>query len=841
MTEKRRKEAHDADDKELELIIHGHFYQPPREDPWTEEIEEESSAEPFSNWNERIHSECYRPNSVSRVLGEFGKIREIVNNYTYLSFNFGPTLLSWMEKYDPQTLARIVKADSLSMARNNGHGNAIAQVYNHIIMPLADEKDRETEILWGIADFRKHFGREPEAMWMSETAVDIATLEAVIKHGMKFVILSPFQAAQVQTPDKKWVDVSNGKIDTSQPYWIQTPSGNIAAFFYEPELSSDISFNHLLHSSEIFVERLMEAFEKNSMVNIATDGEIYGHHEPFGDMCLAYTFSEYLSGKENKISKRIRVTNYASFLERHPPKLEAKLKAGGTSWSCAHGVERWRSDCGCRINHDNGWNQKWRTPLREALDTLRDSLRKVFESEGAKCFKDPWAVRNAYIDVILSDYNPEEKRKFAGEWFISKEAEKCWRLLASQRNALLMYTSCGWFFDDISGIEPKQLMLYASKAHTALGQLISNSSIEKFSKKLHEAVSNIPSEGNGSKIFHAITTPRLKAKQRFLNQTILSNFSGIEAHKEGRYKIRLEGEAFWGENDEESNLKKANGISHLGRGTALALDVRTESKTRFAWISKFQPSPPETIIFEIGENFRWPGGDPRGKTWDEIRPVAGKRKGALVLGMKDLFRVEARHILNETENRTEKEFSVLLKNVVGLLKPVFDISDIVGLKVNESIIKLLKTISEYVWHEYVIAELFHDAKIFEHKMKLYGIEISKERVREDVSNRVDRMLKRIGEEGVRSPEFDRMLTFMKAAQDAEIRIDAKVGQEIIYSLLRSEGRSMIGAMLEEKSENYPSLLKLFDAAARLNIDISYEQKLIEPFEKKLSEDPSVWP
>ncbi len=834
---------------ENELIIHGHFYQPPREDPWIEEIDEEPSAAPYANWNERIHSECYRPNAFSRVLGEYARTRVIVNNYAHLSFNFGPTLLSWMERYDPETIARLVNADQESAARNNGHGNAIAQGYNHSIMPLADERDRETQILWGLEDFRHRFGREAESMWMPETAVDLPTLSQLVAHGMKFIILSPYQAEEVQAPDRTWKKVEGGRMDTSRAYWIQTPAGRIAAFFYHPDLSSDISFSHLLRNSDTFVDRLQQAFAGQTMVNIATDGEIYGHHEPFGDMCLAYTFNEHLSGRSGRVPKRIRVTNYGSFLERHPPELEARIRPNGSSWSCAHGVERWRSDCGCRANHGNGWNQKWRAPLRQALDGLRDGLRKVFESEGAKLLSDPWAARNAYVRVVLSDFHRDRKASFAAEWFRGNDPVRAWRLLESQRNALLMYTSCGWFFDDISGIEPKQLMLYAARAVAALGPMAPAGAAEKFVKKLKEASSNDPAQGDGAKIFKAITTPRLKAKMRILNQAILASFAGIEPHRRSRYQVKFEGEAFWkpGEAGVEGaaagpELYRGDG-AYLGRGSALVVDIRNESVTRYAWVGRFRPVPPETVLFEVGSSFRWPGGDPRDRSWEKIRPVAAERKGALVMGVRDLFVAEARKLLAVARAQSEKDLDVLLRGAVAALDPAVELANVLSLPPGESVTRLFSLLADHVWSAHMRAGRFAEARRLEQRLETLGVEMtSRKGIGEEFSRRLDELSRPIPRTGCAAPEFEAMLAFLREAQENDVIVNPRMAQEAVYHLLKGEGMALIGAILERGDRAlYAHLSSLIEAAERLNIDITYERKLLEPFEKTVADDPRYWP
>lgn len=835
------------DTSPVDLIVHGHFYQPPREDPWTEEIEGEPSAAPFANWNERIHAECYRPNAHSRILGEFGRIRAIANNYSWLSFNFGPTLLSWMERYDPETLGRIVRADGESIARNNGHGNAIAQSYNHMIMPLADERDRETQILWGLEDFRMRFGREPEAMWMPETAVDLDTLAMLLSHGMKYAILSPFQCAECQTPDGKWQKISDGKMDTARAYIVKTAVGPLPVFFYHGPLSADVSFNHILRSSEGFFDRILASYGASSLITIATDGEIYGHHEPFGDMCVAHAYQEHLSGRSGRAKRPVRITNYAHWLERNPVQLEAKLKPGASSWSCSHGVERWRSDCGCRANTANGWNQQWRKPLREGLDALRDALRKVYETEGAKVMKDPWTARNEYVRVILAHYNAKARAEFAAKWFRKDAGTAAWQLLESQRNAMLMFTSCGWFFDDISGIEPRQLMLYASRAIDALGEMKPHGLEDKFVKRLKDAKSNDPHHGDGEKIYREITHPRRTAKLRILSQAILSSHAGIKDHGRLRYAVSFEGEAFWNEGDEES---ESGGVSArpgdgggitLGRGTARVKDTRTDVEKRYAWVGRFN-MPPETLLFDIGATFRWPGGDPRNKTWAKIRPVVAERKGCVALGLRDLFRSESKVLLQQEARKADRDLEMICRNAVNAIEPVLEFANILQIPADRFYIDFLNCIADFVWTGHIRAGRKEEARHLEHRLGRFGIAITHKAISQAYSAEIDRLASPLALAGCASPAFDSFLGTLRAMQDDGAVIEARLAQEVVYALLKGEGVAMIGSVLATADRRiYEVLLGLLDAAQRLYLEIAEERKLLDPFEQRIAADPNYWP
>ena len=501
-----------AKSNEKFLTIHGHFYQPPRENPWLEAIELQDSALPFHDWNERICKECYNPNSVSRIVDNRNHILDIVNNYEYMSFNFGPTLLSWLEEYAPLTYERIIKADIESIQQHNGHGNAMAQVYNHMIMPLANSKDKETQVKWGIKDFERRFGRKPEGIWLAETAVDDETLRVLVDNGIKFTVLSPYQALKMRkNGDKNWQDVSWGNIDPARSYEYKIksdPSKTIDLFFYDGAISRSVAFDELLTDGNKFIKRLKEGVSEvrdyPQLINIATDGESYGHHTKFGDMALSYVL------KIKAEDEGFKITNYAEYLDKYKSDYEVDIKQA-SSWSCFHGVGRWKEDCGCSTGGHPGWNQKWREPLRNALDYLRDEMAKIFETEGVKYFNtDVWDVRNNYIDVIL-DRNYSNIKKFQKKYFNSELTEdekvKGMELLEIQRQSMLMYTSCGWFFSEISGIETVQIMKYAARAMQLASRFSDINYEEKFLAILSAAKSNITEFGTGKDIFERFVKP----------------------------------------------------------------------------------------------------------------------------------------------------------------------------------------------------------------------------------------------------------------------------------------------------------------------------------------------
>jgi alpha-amylase/alpha-mannosidase (GH57 family) len=495
------------------LCIHGNFYQPPRENPWTGTIHLQRSAYPYHDWNERITRECYGPNTRSRLHGDNGYIKKLVNNYEYISFNFGPTLLSWLEKNNPWIYSQIIDADKKSCERLGGHGNAIAQVYNHIIMPLASEKDKITQVKWGLADFTHRFGRKAEGMWLAETAVNTETLRVLAYEGVRFTILSPFQAHMIRfiNPVKsEWFNVSGGKVDYTQPYRCflsEDRSLHIDIFFYNGSLSKAIAYEKLLGSGEIFLQKIMEAYPPDTnnpaLVSIATDGESYGHHFKFGEMALTWVLDTV------KNQGDILITNYAQFLEKFPPQKEVAI-IENSAWSCAHGIERWRSNCGCSVSQYTGWTQSWRSPLRDGLDWLNAKLSAIFEKETKVLLKDCWKARNSYISVIL---NPDENTKdrfiqvHATRALTEEERGLIFRLLDSQKFALFMFTSCGWFFDDISGLEAIQILMYAKKA-IELCERLSSEELEKgLMGFLEKAVSNDQRYMNGLGVYNKKVLP----------------------------------------------------------------------------------------------------------------------------------------------------------------------------------------------------------------------------------------------------------------------------------------------------------------------------------------------
>ena len=496
------------------VCVHGHFYQPPRENPWLETIEVQDSATPYHDWNERVTAECYAPNTAARLLDTDGYITALRNNYNRMSFNFGPTLLSWMEQARPDVYGQILRADQDS-CRRLGRGNALAQVYGHCIMPLASHRDQQTQVRWAITDFTQRFGRPPDGMWLPETAVDRRTLEVLARNAIRFTILAPSQAARVRHNGGEWQEVREAGIDCSRPYRCSVTSGtDITLFFYDGDISHAVAFAGLLNDGRNLATRLIGASMargSGSLVHIATDGESYGHHHRFGDMALAAAI-EAIDGEG-----AVQLTNYAAYLDTVAVSDEVEIHEN-TSWSCVHGVERWRANCGCHSGGHPGWQQEWRAALRQSLDWLKARLDEIFERVAAKVLHDPWAARDAYATVMLQR-DAERRATFLERYAIgrahSRERSRIWKLLEMQRYGLLSFTSCGWFFDECSGIETVQVLTYAARALQLAAEFGANLEPE-FLHRLQAMRSNLPQYKDGRDVYRQLVRPQMTDSSRMM-------------------------------------------------------------------------------------------------------------------------------------------------------------------------------------------------------------------------------------------------------------------------------------------------------------------------------------
>jgi alpha-amylase/alpha-mannosidase (GH57 family) len=634
------------------LIVHGHFYQPPRENPWTEIVYHEASAAPDHDWNERIDRECYRPNAFARIFDERGRVRSIVNNYALISFDFGPTLLRWLEVRDRVTYDRILAADRESL-RRLGHGNAIAIGYNHAILPLCNERDRATQVRWGVGDFRRRFGRAPEALWLPETACNDATLGLLIDEGMRFAILSPHQAQRVRAPGEgHWRDVSDGVIDSGRAYVYRHRDGSgrrLALFFYDGALSHAVAFENVLGWSDDLIARIAKSRgDEGRLVTAATDGESYGHHARYGDRVLAYALAVHAR------PRGFSLTNYGAFLDEHPPQWEVEIKPGpngeGTAWSCSHGVGRWCRDCGCHGNALDGWNQAWRGPLRGALDFVRDVAGTRFEELGGDLLRDPWAARDDYVDVVFDRGRSRDLflERHAARRLSSGDQVRALTLLEMQRNALLMYTSCGWFFADISGIETVQVMAYAGRVLDRMDELGLGAPRDRFLEILGEARSNIPGAGTGADVFRRCVDPQRVPPARMVANLALTSLvdEGEHADEGGCFAFQLRdyrkeeygrltlatGHVVVEETTTGRLLDCAVAALHLGEidfyctARAFADPRRFQESARRLW-QRFRGEPLARVLLLMREEF---GPDEYGL--DQLLPEGRARVSRIVFG-----------------------------------------------------------------------------------------------------------------------------------------------------------------------------------------------------------------
>ena len=633
------------------ICIHGHFYQPPRENAWLEVVELQDSAQPFHDWNQRINFECYAPNTAARILDSQNHIIKIINNYSRISFNFGPTLLSWMEVADPATYQSILDADKESLKRNNGHGSAIAQVHSHLILPLCNERDKITQVAWGISDFERRFQRKPEGIWLAETAVDTATLEVLADQGIQYTILSPRQGkAFRRIGGKDWHNIPHDSIDTKRPYLYRLPSGkSIALFFYDGDIAQGVAFKGLLNNGKGFAANLVGKFDgrqEAQLVHVATDGESYGHHHRYGEMALADCLNHI---EENNMAQ---LTNYGAFLELHPPQYEVQIHEN-SSWSCVHGVERWRSDCGCNSGGKAGWNQQWRTPLRAALDWLRDQLIPVFEKEAKSFLKDPWEARNAFIDIML-DRSEEQLEQFidqhATRSLTSLERTKLLRLLEMQRNSLLMYTSCGWFFDEISGIETNQILQYALRAIEYAKQVSDVDLHDDFIEMLEKSPSNVYE--NGAVSFREQVGPtRVGLIRAGMHYAVASLFE--------KYPEKLSLFNYTAESELLDRIEAGNQKLSIGRSTMKSTITRSEKHFSFAVIYLGQQNIIGYISTDMKRSFYDEMHDKIIKAFrhSDLGDVIGLMQfyfGNEKYTFRNLFRDEKRKILKKITGRNLK-------------------------------------------------------------------------------------------------------------------------------------------------------------------------------------------
>ena len=820
--------------KDIFLTIHGHFYQPPRENPWLEAIELQDSALPFHDWNERINKECYNPNSVSKIVDSRNRILDVVNNYEYMSFNFGPTLLSWMEHFAPLTYERIIKADIESIAEHNGHGNAMAQVYNHIIMPLANEHDKETQIKWGIRDFEYRFGRKPEGMWLAETAVDDDTLRLLESNGIKFTVLSPYQADKFkQKGDRDWTDVSWGNIDPARSYryYIKSAPGKfIDLFFYDGAISRSVAFDELLKDGNKFIRRLKEGVSdcRNfpQLINIATDGESYGHHTKFGDMALSYVLK--IRAKDEGFT----ITNYAEFLDKYRSDCEVEIKQA-SSWSCFHGVGRWKEDCGCSTGGHPGWNQKWRKPLRQALDYLRDEFIEIFETEGKKYFiNDVWETRNKYIDVIL-DRNEMNVKKFQQVNFKSDLSDNdkvhAMELLEIQRQELLMYTSCGWFFSEISGIETVQIMKYAARAMQLAAKFTDKNLEEKFLNILSEAKSNMPEHGTGKDIFERFVKPSIVTTKQIASLWALSSLYQDFEDEESVYCYTINRKTY-------KKVQKGNSAFIIGHIEIQSKITLQKSNVMFALI-QYSGGDFHCAIKEYSDDLEFNRiknnlikifmMNPLTEIIRSMDEIFGKE----YLTLKDIFIEERRKILQILLKGKLEKFSQIYQNMYDEGKGSIYHLQGLGLKIPDEFkisaqYALSHKFNDIVIHSggFVEEDLIQQAKDINYEAQKIGIKLDKSKSNNLFSRKILQNINRL----VHSFEIqqaDVVLELFDNIEKLELEVDISEAQNTYFSKIYHR----IGDILEttsKRSANIKFIEMLLEIGEKLNINTEfYHRKL----------------
>ena len=769
------------------ICIHGHFYQPPRENAWLEYVELQDSAYPYHDWNERITAECYEPNSTSRILDGDGFITQIVSNYTRMSFNFGPTLLMWLEEYEPGVYQAVIEADRKSKEYFSGHGSALAQAYNHIIMPLANYHDRYSQVLWGIRDFEHRFGRQPEGMWLPETAVDLETLEILAELGIKFTILAPHQARQVRLiGTDKWEDASKGNIDTTRAYLINLPSGRqLNLFFYNGPISRAVAFEDVLNSGEAFAKRLVDAFsedrESPQLVHIATDGETYGHHHRFGDMALAFTLHHIES---NNLAK---ITNYGEYLEKCPPTHEVEI-IEKTSWSCSHGVDRWWSNCGCNSGAHPKWNQSWRTPLRNALDWLRDNMAGWYEEKARKYLKDPWAARDDYINVIL-DRSPDNVSKYLSQHAIRElnEMEKIriLKLLELQRHAMLMYTSCGWFFDELSEIQTVQVIHYAGRVVQLARELSHNGTETRFLELLEKAKSNIPGQGDGRRIYENYVKPAMVDLPRVvahyavsslfedysdesrINCYLISN-EDYQTTDCGKTRLAVGRSRVTSEITGESGLFSF-GVFHFGD------HIINAGVQKYQGEESYQAMVTETTQSCAAADFT------------EVIRLLDKHFGGTSYSLKSLFRDEQRKALDYILESTMSEIEAAYRQLYDSYYPPMRFLSELGTPVPKAFHAAAELILNIDLHRAVSADTIDTENISSliNTAKQWQVELDADGISFDFQENLERMMMALADNPSDIPNIESLIDCVELVHSMPFSVDLWKAQNLYWGILQT--------------------------------------------------------
>jgi Domain of unknown function (DUF3536)/Glycosyl hydrolase family 57 len=888
------------------LIIHGHFYQPPRENAWTESIVRQDSASPYHDWNARINAECYRPNAFARILDHTNRIVNIVNNYEQVSFNFGPTLLSWLERYSPATYRRILAADKASVERFHGHGNAIAQAYNHAILPLCNARDKVTQVRWGIADFRYRLGREPEAMWLPETAVNDATLRVLVDHGMKFVILSPHQAKRIRgfaiteieqsvsehaadtigsesersgdpalagqpaTPTGvaikafqagEWAGVEHGEIDTRQAYrWFDKdaeghpiPERYIDIFFYDGGLSRGVGFEHLLRDAGNFAQSIDNCFSNNGaarpeLVSIATDGETYGHHERYGDMGLAFLLNVEAP------HRHIRITNYAEFLAENPPVMEVEIKEGpngeGTAWSCAHGVGRWYRNCGCRGDGPREWTQEWRGPLRQALDNLRDELAALTLEQGQDLLNDVWEARNDYIEVILRR-TPESYASFLdkNQKRPLSEAERLLviHLMEMQRQTQLMYTSCGWFFTELSGIETVQVIQYAARA-VRLAEHITRQPYEaRFLSDLKKARSNHQDFKNGEGVYRKLVRPAIVSFMRLVNtHAIRTLFAGAPA-QEQLYHYTINRTDLMEKRTEDTTFmigraEVESGITTVKRAYVFALVNRGAGEGVKSFVKRDDGSwnyeeSREALINDFH------------KFEHEIVDELPRRWGGEIYDLRDMLAEERQRVIDILLQDRLSEISEIYSHIYTQYRSLMQALRGLGAALPAELsVPARYTLSQRLRAEVEKLRNITEPEAYKPCLEVaraaqrLGLQLDNENASRIFQEMIEQRLQHVFNNSV-VESCKEILALVDIADRLKLALDEPSIQNQIFFILNERvdamiDRTLAAAQIEPEYDAVSDFLRL---AYRFNFNIKRYKDRLKPLEQAWSQDPRYWP
>ncbi len=846
------------------LTIHGHFYQPPRENPWIETIEEQPSAHPAHDWNDRINSECYYPNGNSRILDASDRIVDIVNNYRNISFNFGPTLLSWMEVYAPETYELIIKADRESLAQHNNHGAAIAQCYNHTIMPLANEQDQRTQIKWGVADFIHRFGREPESIWLPETAINQTTLNILTEFNFKFIILSPYQAERVRPltgGNDDWAGVQDGNIDIRRPYrcFARGAGGNklqdryIDIFFYHGPLSRAISFEHILRNAAKFSDNIEAAFGTKigtKIVSVATDGETYGHHEQFGDLGLSYLLSMEAPVRD------IIPTNFGEYLEHNPPEWEVELKKGpggeGTAWSCAHGIGRWYRNCGCSTGGEDDWNQEWRQPLRQALDKLNESLLQICEKESKEIFHDFAAARDEYISVIL-DRSRENVDAYLNKHLQNPAGQnircKALCLMEIQRNAQLMFTSCGWFFTELSGLETVQILKYAARAIELADEFSDGFLEETFINNLSKARSNITQYKNGAWIYRNFVLPAKVSFSHIVNHYAISAMFDALQNSNKVFVYEIEDQLC-------ENMKLENREVLFGKLCVTSQITRLSAEYAYVLINQDSGEQLDCIVHRLRNN-DWDFAAAREAV---VQIMQGNSPVIISEITKKIWRGKAYTLADmlpeEKQKIVDKILAMQLQDTYSIYKKIYQdnygLMRMIarsGLKLPDELILPTKiTFSRIIYNEISAFNIDEPATNFQDSITAAGLaeNLDLQLELQEATNILQKLFVSIIERLLTKfslPLVEKLEALIQVSEKLRLKLHKTPIQNALFKLLKRKVLPEIEKIIAGHSDKkkYDVIAGILRVAYSYKFNIKIYKDRLKSFENQFNQDPEYWP